>query len=293
MISDAILAPSSSIATHGSIRGFFARRRLTVFFTLAYLFSWYPWLIALARGKSTGPNPLGPLIAAIVVLAVSDGWRSVRALFARMVRGRIGLGWYGVVFGLPFALCLIAVGLTNAFGFHSALPASSAWRELPDRFIFIFLFIALGEEPGWRGFALPELQRRFSSFVASVILALFWAVWHAPLLGNEFAWNIVPAFLISVIGATFVQTLIFNRTRGSVFAPMLLHATVNTLSGGLMLPLFHGNAVIALWWTYASVWLIAGVIAIRFSNARREQSKGNSSKLQSYDYLDSHFDLLR
>ena len=256
----------------GGIRGFIGRHRLTVFFTLAYLFSWYPWLIALARGKTTGPNPLGPFIAAIVVLGLSDGWRGIRALLARIVRGRIGLRWYAIVFGLPFVLCLIAVCLTNAFGFHSALPASNAWRELPDRFIFIFLFIALGEEPGWRGFALPELQRRFSPFKASLILAFFWGVWHAPLLGNEFAWNIVPAFLVSVVGATLVQTWIFNCTGGSVFAPMLVHATVNTLSGGLMLPLFHGNAVIVLWWSYAIVWLLAGVIAIGFSNIRHEQS---------------------
>jgi membrane protease YdiL (CAAX protease family) len=270
-----MVATASAMPTHGGIRRFVSRRRLTVFFTLAYLFSWYPWLIALGRGKSTGPNPLGPFIAAIVVLAMSDGWCGVRALFARIIRGRIGLRWYGVVFGLPFALCLIAVCLTNAFGFRSVLPASNAWCELPDRFIFIFLFIALGEEPGWRGFALPELQRRFSPLGASVILAFFWAVWHAPLFGNEFAWNIVPAFLVSVVAATFVQTWVFNSTRGSVFAPMLLHATVNTLSGGLMLPLFHGNAVIVLWWTYAMVWLLAGVIAIRFSNNRDEQSRNS------------------
>jgi membrane protease YdiL (CAAX protease family) len=273
--SDAILPTASAIPRNGSIRGFVARHRLKVFFTLAYLFSWYPWLIALARGKSTGPNPLGPFIAAILVLALTDGWRGVRSLLARIVRGGFGPRWYAVVFGLPFGLCLIAVCLTNAFGFHSPLPASSAWRELPDRFIFIILFIALGEEPGWRGYALPELQRRFSPFWASVVLAFFWAVWHAPLLGNEFAWNIVPAFLLSVLGATFVQTWIFNRTRGSVFAPMLLHATVNTVSGGLMLPLLHGSAVIALWWTYAILWLVAGIIVIRFSNSENERSYGS------------------
>jgi uncharacterized protein len=161
------------------------------------------------------------------VLAVSDGWRGVRALFARIVRGGIGLRWYAVVFGLPFALCLIAACLTNLFGFHSALPASNAWRELPERFIFIFLFTALGESRAGAGSLCRSFQRRFSFFGASVILAFFWALWHAPLFGNEFAWNVVPAFLVSVVGATFVQTWIFNRTRGSVFAPMLLHATVN------------------------------------------------------------------
>ena len=164
MTSDAILPTGSAIPRNGSIRGFVARHRLKVFFTLACLFSWYAWLIALAGGKSTGPNPLGPFIA------------------------------------------------------------------------------------------------------------FFWAVWHAPLLGKEFAWNIVPAFLLSVLGTTFVQTWIFNRTRGSVFAPMLLHTTVNTVSGGLMLPLLQGSAVVALWWTYAILWLIA---LIRFSNPENERSDGS------------------
>lgn len=271
MTNDAILIPAPAIRSKVGIRGFVARHRLTAFFTLAYLFSWYPWLIALAQGKSTGPNPLGPFVAALVVLAFGDGWRGIRELLARMVRGKIGLGWYVVLFGLPCALCFLSVCLASLLGFPGSLPPSSAWRELPDRFIFIFLFIAVGEEPGWRGFALPELQRRFSLVRASLILAFLWAVWHAPLLGNEFAWTIVPAFFVSVVGATFVLTWIFNST-GSVLASMLLHATVNTVSGGLMLPSFHGTALIVLWWIYAIAWLIAGVFAIRSRDPGHEQN---------------------
>ncbi|MFL6530339.1 MAG: type II CAAX prenyl endopeptidase Rce1 family protein, partial [Chthoniobacterales bacterium] len=255
-------SPVSAVVTRGSIRAFVERHRLVAFFTLAYLFSWYPWLIALARGTKTGPNPLGPFVAAMVVLGLAEGWPGVRALFSRMVRGRIGLCWYAVVFALPFVLCAIAFGLTNAFGFHSALPAATAWRELPDRFIFIFLFIALGEEPGWRGFALPELLKRYSPLVGSCILATLWSIWHLPLFGFEFAWTLVPAFVVSVFGGTLVQTWLFSHTRGSVLAQMLLHATVNTVTGGLMFPLFGGNALFVLWSIYAALWLITGAILI-------------------------------
>ena len=64
--------------------------------------------------------------------------------------------------------------ITAAFGNGTTLPTASAWRELPDRFLFIFLFIGLGEEPGWRGFALPRLQKRHTPLISSLILGLLW-----------------------------------------------------------------------------------------------------------------------
>jgi membrane protease YdiL (CAAX protease family) len=262
MTDDVLPSSASQLVTRRSVRGFVDRHRRVAFFALAYLFSWYPWLIALARGTATGPNPLGPFIAAVSVLALADGWQGVRALFARIFRGRIGLRYYAVVFALPIALCAIAAGLTSAVGFHpGALPAG-AWRELPERFIFIFLFIGLGEEPGWRGFALPELQRCHSPLMASLILAPLWAVWHLPLFGHEFAWAVVPAFLLSLLGGTLVQTWLFNHTCGSVLAQMLLHATVNTVGGGLMFPLFRDRGLLALWSVYAVVWLAVGLLLI-------------------------------
>jgi membrane protease YdiL (CAAX protease family) len=141
-------------------------------------------------------------------------------------------------------------------------------RELPDRFLFILLFIGLGEEPGWRGFALPELQTKYSPLIASLILAPLWALWHLPLIGNEFPWPIVPAFLLSIFGGTFVQTWLFNRTKGSVLLAMLFHATVNTVGAGLIFPLFSGGALVVLWWIYGAVWLCAGLGALLISANR-------------------------
>src|SRR5947209_3195987 len=135
----------------GKFREFVARNDLASFFVLAFLFSWYPWIIALVRGTASGPNPLGPLIAALIVTGLTDGRSGMRSLLGRMVRARIGFSSYAIIFSLPILLCGAAMAIMACFGQPIALPTAPAARELPERFIFILLFIGLGEEPGWRG----------------------------------------------------------------------------------------------------------------------------------------------
>jgi uncharacterized protein len=249
------------------------RHDLTVFFILAFLFSWYPWVIGMVRGKASGPNPLGPLIAALIVTGVAEGRSGMRMLLGRIVRGRIGWLSYAIVFGLPILLCAAAFAVMAAIGQPMSWPASTAWRELPERFVFIFLFIGLGEEPGWRGFALPRLQKDHSPFVASLILAPIWALWHLPLMGHEFPPAIIPAFLISLLGGTLIQTWLFNRTKGSVFAQMLFHATVNTVGAGLVFPLMKGSAVVSFWYVYALLWLGVGLVIVLNAAEARSTSR--------------------
>ncbi len=244
-----------------------ARHQLVTFFVLAFVLSWYPWVIALARGTTSGPNPLGPLLAALVVGGIAEGWPGVRDLLGRIVRARFGLRWYALIFALPILMCAVAAGIMALFGKTIAWPATAALRELPDRFLFIFLFIGLGEEPGWRGFALPRLQKRHTPLGASLILAPIWALWHLPLMGNEFPLPVIPAFLISLLGGTLIQTWLFNRTNGSVFAQMLFHATVNTVGAGLIFPLFKGPAFVPFWYVYALLWLAVGLMVTLWAAA--------------------------
>lgn len=240
------------------------QHRLVVFFLLAFALSWYPWILALLRGRTTGPNPLGPLGAAIIVTAMVSGRSGLREFFSRIVRWRVGARWYAVAFLAPVLVCLVAVAVTHCIMPHAQVSALSIGklREVPERFVFILLFIALGEEPGWRGFALPRLQTNRSPFIASLILAPIWMVWHLPLVGNEFPWPIVAPFVLSVFGATFMLTWVINGTNGSVLLPMLLHATVNTVGAGLIFPLFSGASFILLWWVYSLVWLCVGLGAL-------------------------------
>jgi membrane protease YdiL (CAAX protease family) len=258
-------------------RGWIARHELTVFFVLAFLFSWYPWVIGIVRGKVSGPNPLGPLIAALIVTGLVEGRAGMRTLLGRIVRARIGWSPYAIVFGLPVLLCALALTVMAAIGQPVSWPASTAWREMPERFVFIFLFIGLGEEPGWRGFALPRLQKQHSPLIASLILAPIWALWHLPLMGNEFPPGIVPAFLISLLGGTLIQTWLFNRSKGSVFAQMLFHATVNTVGAGLVFPLMKGSAFVSFWYVYALLWLAVGVATTAFRPGSRVSAAGARS----------------
>jgi len=249
-----------------NVKAFLKQHRLVAFFVLAFALSWYPWVIALIRGRTSGPNPLGPLVAGIIVTAIVSGRSGLREFFSRLVRWRVGVKWYLITFAAPVLICLIAVAITLCFGWR---PHVSGWsieklRELPERFLFILLFIGLGEEPGWRGFALPQLQKKYSPLMASLILAPVWALWHLPLIGNEFPLPIVVPFLLSLFGGTFALTCVFNGTRGSVLLPMLFHATINTVGAGLIFPLFSGAALLALWWIYGFVWLCMGLGALLF-----------------------------
>jgi uncharacterized protein len=254
------------------MRAFFRRHTLIAFFVMAFVLSWYPWIIASMRGRTSGPNPLGPFVAATIMTAVVSGRSGFREFFSRLVRWHVGVKAYAIVFLTPIRICLIAVGITLCFTSPPSTLSIEKLREVPERLLFIFLFIGLGEEPGWRGFALPQLQTRYSPLVASLILAPVWALWHLPLVGNEFPWPIVIAFLLSLFGATFMLTWLFNRSNGSVFLPMLFHATVNTVGAGLIFPLFSGAALITLWYIYGVIWLCLGLATLLFSansSARR------------------------
>jgi len=267
------------------MRAFLKQHRLVAFFVIAFALSWYPWIIALARGRTSGPNPLGPFVAGIIMTAVVSGRSGLREFFGRFIRGRVRIRWYAVAFGVPVLLCLVAIAMTLCFVPHSQIPVLSIEkiRELPERFLFILLFIALGEEPGWRGFALPQLQAKHSPLIASAILAPIWALWHLPLMGNEFPWPIVAPFVLSVFGATFMLTWLFNGSKGSVLLPMLTHATVNTVGAGLMFPLFFGGTLILLWWIYSFIWLCAGLGALLLS-AQKAITPERHSPNESIDY---------
>src|SRR3977135_892178 len=103
-----------------------AAHQPVTFFVLAFVLSWYPWIIALARGQTSGPNPLGPLIAALIVSGIANGWPGVRDLLSRMVRARFGLRWYAVIFWL-----WLLMGLARLCPAVFAEAAHAADRE-PD-----------------------------------------------------------------------------------------------------------------------------------------------------------------
>ena len=136
---------------------------------------------------SGGMNPLGVMVAAVAAAAVCYRAAGVKELLGRYLRWRIGWSNYAFALLLPVVITALGALLNVLLGAgHPTRAQLALWAEMLPRFIFIFLFIGVGEETGWRGFALPELQKRFSPLTASLILGVIWGTWHIPLMGVEF-----------------------------------------------------------------------------------------------------------
>src|SRR5262249_26869872 len=157
---------------------------------------------------------------------LTRGRAGVRALLARYGIWRVGLGYYGVALLLPFLLLLGAILISTLLGtFGQAVP------PLPVVVTTIIVALVFNgifnqEEIGWRGFAPPRLQARWSALQASLVLGVIWGLWHLPLfltLGTPNAQLPFLGFLLNVMAQTILLTWLFNSTRGSLLLCQLLH----------------------------------------------------------------------
>jgi membrane protease YdiL (CAAX protease family) len=91
----------------------------------------------------------------------------------------------------------------------------------------------IGEELGWRGYALNKLQEKYSPLIASIILGLLWGFWHLPLwflsgyTGLQLIYYII-AFLIAVISLSVITTYFYNKSKNILIA-MWIHFWFNFL----------------------------------------------------------------
>ena len=234
---------------------------LATFLVSGVVLSWYPWvLLLMGRPGNGGPNPLGLLLAALIAGAVANGWRGTAEILRSIVRVRAPLSVWWVVLFVPAITLALAIAIASFAGLK-IVPKPVPWSDLLDTFLIMFLFVGLGEEPAWRGFLLPLLERAMTPVRATVIVSVVWALWHIPLMGTEFAWPLVPAFLVSLIGAAFIQSWLYNASSGSSLLPMTMHALLNTAGSGYVFKLIAPADLLTFWWIYAVLWLAAGIIA--------------------------------
>jgi membrane protease YdiL (CAAX protease family) len=202
------------------------------------------WLLGISAVSLTG----------VLITAIADGRAGLKTYFSRIVRWRVGLKWYAVALFLPLVLRLAAFGLNLASGAtlstNIQLPA---WSELIAGFLFVFFTIALFEEPGFRGFALPRLLVGRSALAAGLILGVLHTIWHLP---NFITGDDAPVVILIIIGGAVLNTWLFNNTNGSVFMAMLLHASVN-LWAEVFNPFFSGADV-----ERQTIWLAVGFVAV-------------------------------
>jgi membrane protease YdiL (CAAX protease family) len=163
-----------------------ARHDLLLYFILAYAVSWAIWPLVLVNPGSSPLVPFGPLIAAVIVALLAGGLRELRALLGQLLRWRVHPIWYVIALLGPFVLAAGAAALTVATGAPAPnLEGHPDWLGIGAALLSTIIIVGLFEEVGWRGFALPRLQRRLDALWAALVLGVIWAPWHLPELISD------------------------------------------------------------------------------------------------------------
>jgi membrane protease YdiL (CAAX protease family) len=212
-------------------------KTLVAFLALTFGLSWVPMALFMIFpdqlipifGEISTSNPFfllavyAPGISGIFLVWRHYGLKGLGSFFRRLLIWRAPIQWWlFLLLGIPvivYAAAAIKGTINDPFPF-------SPWTMLFPALVQSLLLGPMGEEFGWRGLALPLLQRRFSPFWASLVLGVVWAIWHAPaflMSGTpQSAWSFGP-FFIGLIAITVILTPLFNASRGSLLIAILYH----------------------------------------------------------------------
>jgi uncharacterized protein len=214
---------------------------VTWFYILAFGISWLGMIsiVLSSRGIAPFDSPyfqflsifyvVGPALAAAIVSQVAHVKTGIRDLLKGLTRWRVGVVWYIVAVLSPVVLLTVAQVVTKLLG----LPVTIAMPQvnLSPYVIFGFgvsFFANTCEEIGWRGFALPRLQKRHNALLATLIVGILWGFWHFPLVFLAGPMSEYPfLWFISIVTDAFIYTWIYNSTKGSILLVALFHGSGN------------------------------------------------------------------
>lgn len=213
------------------------------FFVLVCLWSWGLWAISgwLKPSSPTLSTALflagsfGPGFAAVAVVLGYEGVAGLRCWLRQCLNWRISWHWYALAALVPPLIMAVALAIHLALGgIVPEVPVGDAAMMAIAQFPLIVIFGGpLGEEFGWRGYALPALSKRLGWRKASLIIGAAWALWHLPLLlipGSAQAELPIALFVISTIGLSVVMARLSVDTGFSILPAILLHSVINWCS---------------------------------------------------------------
>lgn len=220
---------------------------LIVYFIIAYLVSWLIWLPLYGHIFRLHDLPvfafnhalggLGPLLAAFITTLIFSGKQGLRLLLQRSIQVKPFI-YFAIALLAPFFLALLAsliVFISDRAPLHLAALLTN--KEFPEWsllsfFLYNLVFFGFGEEVGWRGFALPRLQAKSHMLMATIILALLWALWHWPLFFYRpgyvtMGWAGILGWFFSLLTGAILLTWLYNVSRGSIFICAIFHSTID------------------------------------------------------------------
>jgi uncharacterized protein len=226
------------------------RQPVIAFFVLTCAISWGSWLAAILLTPLTTPTlpsllltltAFGPLIAAVIMVFVSEPWPERHSFWQRLSHLSPGDGrtWLVIVLAFPAlhlasSLLDIASGGSWPLSGFISFVATQPWF-LPLFALDMLISGPLSQEIGWRGFALDKLLKRMGPLAASLALGGLWAAWQLPLLFLDdqrltLDQILVPApwlLLLTGVLSSFIYTWLFLRTNHSTLGAMLLRLFQN------------------------------------------------------------------
>lgn len=206
---------------------------LLIAFGLAWgilaLFIFLPGQMTGMFGSLTGQHPLfflcvyAPAIAAFIIVAYHGGRKGIQSFLSRLFLWRCSPAWYVFLFiGIP--LVFYVGSAVKGTLFEDPFPFTSVWS-----LCVALIFAAIKgpvEEFGWRGLALPLLQRKVAPIWAGLILGVIWGFWHLPaflLRGTQQSeWSFAP-FFAGCLAISVIATGLFNGSHGSILLAALFH----------------------------------------------------------------------
>ncbi|CAM3241381.1 type II CAAX prenyl endopeptidase Rce1 family protein [Stackebrandtia soli] len=210
-----------------------------------------------------------PTIAALVAVSFVRG--GVRALLARLLHWKAGARWYAIALLGPLLLVLAATALFVALG----RTAPTNWLVLPSLAMVPTLLgpvIAgcLGEELGWRGFAQPQLQRRFAALVAAIVIGVIWSLWHlwpilTPVGFAELSMADIVQTFVRLVSTAVIYAWLYNGTGGALPVVLVAHAAHN-VAINLMPTQVIGTDTVA--WAVAFLYAAAAAAVVLLTSSR-------------------------
>jgi membrane protease YdiL (CAAX protease family) len=266
-------------------------RSLLAFFLLAFGISWVFWIPrALASHDllSFQPSPtttnllgaFGPFTAALITTGIYDGKATFRSLFRRLLTWRVGLPWYLFVLGWPALLSLTETAFAVWLGspvpdfarppFVHLYPLPSELSNANPLLFLPFVFLqqtligsSMGEEIGWRGYALPRLEAYGNALRAGTVLGVVWGVWHLPLWltkGHPLSEEFLGWIVLGMVADSVLFTWVHNNTEGSLLLALLFHTSIAVTA--LFLASAESSAPIGL----AVKWGVVILIVVAFGS---------------------------
>lgn len=281
---------------------------LWVFFILVFALMWPKGIVGAAYSLgliSETPSAMlnvlyflgTPLIAAVIITVVTRGWKGLKEWARRLARWRVGWQWvlvslfiYPLVTLLSFTISDLVAGdawtvsMMWRVGFENLQENATRIGLNPGNtgqifaiLVAISFIVPIFEEGGWRAFAIPRLQEKYSALVSGLVMGVIWSIWHLPSFstkgsdhyGMPFLW-----FLITIVSISILMVWIMNHTNQSVLMTILFHGSI--ILAGHFLPTqlaYQTGNTLALWLTGGMLATIAMIVVLYEGPARLVKEK--------------------